>query len=58
MAMLRRAAAAVDRIAAELQAGRIELIGRTEAALWDIERPQPALLTPGMLVRFRSAGSP
>ena len=30
-AMLRRAAAAVDRIAAELQAGRIELIGRTEA---------------------------
>ena len=38
--------------------GGWQLIGRTEAALWDIERPQPALLTPGMLVRFRSAGSP
>lgn len=31
LAMLRRAAAAVDRIAAELQAGAIPLIGRTEA---------------------------
>ena len=29
--MLRRAGAAVDRIAAELQAGHIELVGRTEA---------------------------
>ena len=31
LAVLRRAAAAVDRIAAELQAGQIPLIGRTEA---------------------------
>lgn len=38
--------------------GGWQLIGRTEAVLWDVERPQPALLTPGMWVRFRSAGSP
>lgn len=38
--------------------GGWQLIGRTDALLWDVERPQPALLMPGMSVRFRSAGSP
>lgn len=35
--------------------GGWQLIGRTEAVLWDSGRPQPALLTPGMRVRFRVA---
>ncbi|MBS4728230.1 carboxyltransferase domain-containing protein [Mycobacterium sp. SM1] len=35
--------------------GGWQLIGRTEATLWDIERPNPALLTPGMWVQFRAA---
>ena len=34
--------------------GGWQLIGRTDAVLWDIDRPQPALLTPGMRVRFRA----
>lgn len=34
--------------------GGWQLIGRTGAVLWDIDRPQPALLTPGMRVRFRA----
>ncbi|CAJ1586282.1 allophanate hydrolase subunit 1 [[Mycobacterium] wendilense] len=34
--------------------GGWQLIGRTEAVLWDIERPEPALLTPGMWVQFRA----
>ena len=34
--------------------GGWQLIGRTEAILWDLDRPHPALLTPGMSVRFRS----
>jgi KipI family sensor histidine kinase inhibitor len=34
--------------------GGWQLIGRTEAVLWDVERPQPALLVPGMWVRFRA----
>ncbi|TDO10219.1 KipI family sensor histidine kinase inhibitor [Mycobacterium sp. BK086] len=34
--------------------GGWQLIGRTDAVLWDIERPQPALLEPGMWVRFRA----
>lgn len=38
--------------------GGWQLIGRTQAVLWDIDRPQPALLTPGMAVRFRDAGPP
>jgi KipI family sensor histidine kinase inhibitor len=38
--------------------GGWQLIGRTDAVLWDLERPQPALLTPGMRVRFRVAGTP
>lgn len=37
--------------------GGWQLIGRTDAALWDIDRAQPALLTPGMWVRFRGRGS-
>ena len=35
--------------------GGWQLIGRTDAVLWDVDRPQPALLTPGMWVRFRSS---
>lgn len=38
--------------------GGWQLIGRTEAVLWDLDRRQPALLTPGMWVRFRAAGTP
>lgn len=38
--------------------GGWQLIGRTDAVLWDLERPQPALLTPGMRVRFRAVGTP
>ena len=38
--------------------GGWQLIGRTDAALWDIDREPPALLTPGMWVQFRSAGAP
>lgn len=34
--------------------GGWQLIGHTTAVLWDIDRPQPALLTPGMWVRFRA----
>lgn len=33
--------------------GGWQLIGHTDAVLWDVDRPQPALLTPGMWVRFR-----
>ena len=36
--------------------GGWQLIGHTDAALWDIDRPQPALLVPGMWVRFRAVG--
>ncbi len=35
--------------------GGWQLIGRTEAAMWDIGRDVPALLRPGMTVRFRAA---
>jgi KipI family sensor histidine kinase inhibitor len=39
--------------------GGWQLIGRTDAVLWDIDRPQPALLVPGMWVQFRAIeGSP
>lgn len=34
--------------------GGWQLIGRTTAVLWDIDRAQPALLRPGMRVRFRA----
>ena len=33
--------------------GGWQLIGRTDAALWDIDRADPALLTQGMTVQFR-----
>ena len=38
--------------------GGWQLIGRTDAVLWDIDRSPPALLTPGQWVRFRSVGHP
>ena len=31
-----------------------QLIGHTDADLWDLERPSPALLTQGMWVQFRA----
>ncbi|OBH06762.1 MULTISPECIES: allophanate hydrolase subunit 1 [unclassified Mycobacterium] len=34
--------------------GGWQLIGRTGAVLWDLERPIPALLTQGMWVQFRA----
>jgi KipI family sensor histidine kinase inhibitor len=34
--------------------GGWQLIGHTDAALWEIGRDQPALLTPGMWVQFRA----
>jgi KipI family sensor histidine kinase inhibitor len=34
--------------------GGWQLIGHTDATLWDINRPDPALLTPGMWVQFRA----
>ena len=34
--------------------GGWQLIGRTDAVLWDIDKPDPALLTRGMWVRFRA----
>lgn len=37
--------------------GGWQLIGRTEAVLWDVGRPEPALLTPGRWVRFRAAAT-
>jgi KipI family sensor histidine kinase inhibitor len=35
--------------------GGWQLIGRTDAVLWDIDRSNPALLTPGTWVQFRAA---
>jgi KipI family sensor histidine kinase inhibitor len=35
--------------------GGWQLIGHTDAVLWDIDRPSPALLTPGTWVEFRAA---
>jgi KipI family sensor histidine kinase inhibitor len=34
--------------------GGWQLIGRTEAVLWDVDRDDPALLSPGMWVQFRA----
>jgi KipI family sensor histidine kinase inhibitor len=34
--------------------GGWQLIGRTDAVLWDLERPEPALLAQGMWVQFRA----
>jgi allophanate hydrolase subunit 1 len=33
--------------------GGWRLLGRTDAALWDLDRTPPALLPPGTRVRFR-----
>jgi len=38
--------------------GGWQLIGHTDAVLWDVDRSPPALLTPGMWVRFRAADAP
>lgn len=37
--------------------GGWQLIGRTEAVLWDVDRDEPALLTPGRWVQFRAVTS-
>lgn len=34
--------------------GGWQLIGRTDAVMWDLDRTPPALLTPGMWVRFQA----
>ena len=36
--------------------GGWQLIGHTDAVLWDVDRDKPALLIPGMLVQFRAVG--
>ncbi|GAB3632085.1 5-oxoprolinase/urea amidolyase family protein [Microbacterium shaanxiense] len=36
--------------------GGWQLIGHTDAVMWDIDRDPPALLSPGALVRFERAG--
>jgi KipI family sensor histidine kinase inhibitor len=36
--------------------GGWQLIGRTDAVLWDVNREPPALLLPGSWVRFRAIG--
>jgi KipI family sensor histidine kinase inhibitor len=36
--------------------GGWQLIGHTDAVLWDVDRDVPALLTPGMWVQFRALG--
>ena len=36
--------------------GGWQLIGHTEAELWDVDRDPPALLTPGQWVQFREVG--
>ena len=38
--------------------GGWQLIGSTPALLWDTGRTRPALLSPGMWVRFRAVGRP
>jgi KipI family sensor histidine kinase inhibitor len=38
--------------------GGWQLVGRTDAVLFDVERNPPALLRPGTRVRFRPAGPP
>ena len=38
--------------------GGWQLVGRTDAVLFDVERDPPALLRPGIRVRFRSAEPP
>lgn len=36
--------------------GGWQLIGRTDAVLWDVDRDPPALLIPGTTVQFRASG--
>ena len=36
--------------------GGWQLVGRTDAVLFDVERDEPALLRPGVRVRFREVG--
>ncbi len=36
--------------------GGWQLIGRTDAELWNVDRERPALIEPGARVRFRSVG--
>lgn len=36
--------------------GGWQLIGHTDAVLWEIAREQPALLAPGMWIKFRAVG--
>jgi KipI family sensor histidine kinase inhibitor len=36
--------------------GGWQLIGHTDAVLWDVDRPTPALLTPGSWIQFRAIG--
>lgn len=36
--------------------GGWQLIGRTDAVLWDVDREPPALVTSGMWVQFRAVG--
>ena len=38
--------------------GGWQLLGRTEVAMWDLQRNPPALLQPGMRVRFVDASTP
>lgn len=35
--------------------GGWQVIGHTDAVLWDLDRPDPALLRPGLSVQFRAA---
>ena len=37
--------------------GGWRLLGTTDAQLWDLDRPEPALLAPGTSVRFRDANA-
>jgi len=37
--------------------GGWQLLGRTDATLWDPEAPEPALLAPGRRVRFEAVGA-
>ncbi len=37
--------------------GGWQLIGHTDAVLWDVDRDPPALLTPGLWVQFREVSS-
>jgi allophanate hydrolase subunit 1 len=35
--------------------GGWQIIGHTDAVVWDIDRPDPALLTHGVWVRFQAS---